>query len=195
MKTLRQRLDEWASHPARVRRELFALMAAAAFAVAAIAVVQAQSAALDEIAGESPTVLIRWTYMLVPAMFIFSRLLRSKAIAKAVVALAGGAFLCWLMLLPVMQEPAARANMNIALACAAVMGLITDLAVAAAQRWDWAFAAPYIALAVESWAGIYLWILWRYPERVDMIRFLWKLDVLVSVAVVAGVFFFLAGRK
>jgi len=67
--------------------------------------------------------------------------------------------------------------------------------VAAAQRWDWAFAAPYIALAVESWAGIYLWILWRYPERVDMIRFLWKLDVLVSVAVVAGVFFFLAGRK
>jgi hypothetical protein len=195
LKTLRQRLDEWASHPARVRRELFALMAAAAFAVAAIAVVQAQSAALDEIAGESPTVLIRWTYMLVPAMFIFSRLLRSKAIAKAVVALAGGAFLCWLMLLPVMQEPAARANMNIALACAAVMGLITDLAVAAAQRWDWAFAAPYIALAVESWAGIYLWILWRYPERVDMIRFLWKLDVLVSVAVVAGVFFFLAGRK
>jgi hypothetical protein len=195
LKTLRQRLDEWASHPARVRRELFALMAAAAFAVAAIAVVQAQSAALDEIAGDSPTVLIRWTYMLVPAMFIFSRLLRSKAIAKAVVALAGGAFLCWLMLLPVMQEPAARANMNIALACAAVMGLITDLAVAAAQRWDWAFAAPYIALAVESWAGIYLWILWRYPERVDMIRFLWKLDVLVSVAVVAGVFFFLAGRK
>jgi hypothetical protein len=195
LKTLRQRLDEWASHPARVRRELFALMAAAAFAVAAIAVVQAQSAALDEIAGESPTVLIRWTYMLVPAMFIFSRLLRSKAIAKAVVALAGGAFLCWLMLLPVMQEPAARANMNIALACAAVMGLITDLAVAAAQRWDWAFAAPYIALAVESWAGIYLWILWRYPERVDMIRLLWKLDVLVSVAVVAGVFFFLAGRK
>lgn len=179
----------------RTRRILFGLLAFVAFAIAAVPVYGVRNVALDEISGADPVVLIKWTYLLVPAAFILSRLLRRGWVMRVGLALVAAAWLCWLMLAPVLPEPALRGRMGLALAGAGAMGVITDLAVAAAQRWSAAFAVPYVTIGVETWVGMFLWIMWRYPDRVVLLKLIWGADALVAVAVAASVVFFLRGSS